>query len=186
MIKRAIAARNDARRRSDGFTLLEVLVAISLIAVVLTLSVGALRHFWLVRALTSSTDDVLTQLRSTQENAVSESYPVVYGVRFDVDEQDWHVLRYDPKNAGAGDDTCTVFESYSLSDGVEIDAASFATDPVITDFCRAETSAPATASFVFFYPRGNATPGDVVLEHAGIDRSATVDVSALTGRVTKQ
>jgi prepilin-type N-terminal cleavage/methylation domain-containing protein len=180
--------RGDDRLRSrseNGFTLLEILVAMTLMAIILTLSVGALRHFWLQRSLTGSTDNVVTQLRSTQENAVSESYPVVYGVRFDVGEHDWHVVRYDPKDAGAGDDTCTVTETYQLESGVKISEASFADDAGITSFCRTATTSPAASAFVFFYPRGNATPGDLVLEHAGIGKSTTVEVSALTGRVSQ-
>ena len=179
--------RGDVERRSEGgFTLLEVLVATVLMGIVLTLSVGALRHFWLARALTTGTESVVTQLRSTQENAVSESYPVVYGVRFDVGTRNWYVLRYDPMNAGAGDDTCTVTERYSLESGVEIKAASFVSDAGITAFCKSATGSPATAALAFFYPRGNATAGSLELEHAGIGRVTTVQVAALTGRVTQE
>src|SRR5688572_15424754 len=140
MIRKMAGLCSDAERRTQGgFTLLEILVAMSLMAIVLTLSVGALRHFWLARALSSGTESVVTQLRSTQENAVSESYPVVYGVRFDVGTQNWYVLRYDPMNAGAGDDTCTVTETYSLESGVDIKTASFTDDVNITNFCRTAT-----------------------------------------------
>ena len=186
VIDRLVGIRGRAKAQpQSGYTLLEVLVAMCLMGIILTISVGALRHFWLQRALNSGGENVLTQLRSTQENAVSESYPVVYGVRFDVGEDDWYVVRYDPMNAGAGDDTCTVTESYALESKVKIDSASFTDDVNITSFCRSATGSPATSAFVFFYPRGNATAGQVVLEHTGINKSVTIDVAALTGRVTK-
>ena len=187
MIQRMLDARRDAERHLEGgFTLLEVLIASVLMGIVLTLSVGALRHFWLVRALSGGTESVVTQLRSTQENAVSESYPVVYGVRFDVGTRNWYVLRYDPMNAGAGDDTCTITERYSLESGVEIKTAAFMADAGITNFCKGTTAAPATAALAFFYPRGNATSGQLVLEHSGIGQTRTVSVAALTGRVTEE
>ena len=172
-------------RRADqgGYTLIEILVALSLISIVLVLSAGALRHFWLVRALDGSTDNVVTKLRSTQEKVVSESYPLVYGIRFDPGTSKWYIVRFDPVDAGAGDDTCTTIEISSFRTGVEVQSASFAPDDYITEFCRTQTAAPASAAFLLFYPRGYATPGSVVLEQTNLHRTKQINVAGLTGRV---
>lgn len=181
-----VMRRRREERSESGFTLIEVLVAMALLAVVLTLAVGALRHFWLVRALTNSKDTLITQLRSTQQGAVSESFPVVYGVRFDVGTDTWYEVRYDPGNPGSGDDTCSVEEKNTLAAGVKIGSAAFTADGVIGPVCRAATSAPASAAFAFFYPRGNATAGNVVLEQTRLGRTSGVEVAGITGRVSEQ
>lgn len=169
-----------------GFTLIEILVALFLVSVILTLGVGALRHFWLVRSLSGGSETVVTQMRTTQEKVVSESFPLVYGVRFDVETNKYHSVRYDPGNSGAGDDTCTLTETSSFSSGVMIKSASFEPDAYITEFCRSSTGGGALAGFVFFYPRGYATPGSVVLEQPTLDRIKTITVAGLTGRVTSE
>lgn len=187
---RALMKRKEgpslSKRPEGGFTLIESLVVLSLMAIVLTLGVGALRHFWLSRALTGATADVVTQLRNTQEKVTSESYPLVYGVRFDPGTTKWYVVRYDPVSPGAGDDTCTTVERHTFATGVIVQSASFTADPFITEFCRTQTGASATSAFALFYPRGYATAGSIVLEQASVNKTQQIDVAALTGRVTEQ
>lgn len=174
------------RRNQKGFTLIEIMTTLALIAILVTIGAAGLRHFWLKRALYSSADSLTTQLRSAQEKVVSESYPIVYGVRFDPGTDDWWLVKYDPQNAGAGDDLCTTIQTNNFGTGIVIDAASFTPDSYITDFCRTKLSAPADTQFALFYPRGNATAGEVTLRQTSLGKTQTIEVQAITGRVVTQ
>ncbi len=76
-------------RREYGFTLIEVLATLVLMGILLGLSVPALRHFWLARALEGGADQVVSQLRQLQEEAISQSHPQVFGARFRPDSSQW-------------------------------------------------------------------------------------------------
>ncbi|MGH2729565.1 MAG: hypothetical protein ACRDJI_03040, partial [Actinomycetota bacterium] len=101
-----------------------------------------------------------------------------------------------PKEAGPTDDTCVLFGTRTLGSGV------FSSPPLVEDatftlsseqtFCRANLTDPggapisaATDDFVFFYARGSATGGIVVLRHTSTGQSKTVLVRGITGRVVK-
>lgn len=172
-------------RDERGFTLIEIISTVVIMAILLSLAVLALRHFWLTRSLTAATDSVVTQLRSTQERVVSESWPYVYGVRFDIDGGRWWLVRYDPVNPGPGDDTCQVVETGTYGDGVVVRSASFASDALITDFCRSSVGANPDDAFALFYSRGSATNGTVTLEQKQVNKTKTISVDGITGRVTK-
>ncbi len=170
-------------RKQQGFTLIELLTAMGLMAVLLTLSAGALRGFWLGRALESGANQVASQMRQVQERSVSETHPLVYGLRFAQGSNVWNVVRYNPGDAATtGDETCTLDpQVLEFDELVTVSAASFATSAETT-FCRTALAAGGD-HFVFFYARGNATPGTVTLRSSATDSTRTVRVTGLTGRV---
>lgn len=172
-----------------GFTLIELLVVMAISAIVLTLSVTALRSYWFGQALNGSVDNVTTQMRQAQQQAESESHPLVYGVWFiEVgDATRWGTLQYDP------DPTlpinCAEIAGQRLSTGVQVASASFAVDSVRTPICRSALSAAGipsagSAQIAFFYARGTATPGTITLEQTNLDRSESLSVTGITGRVS--
>ena len=178
-------------RREDGFTLIELLTVMALTTVLLTLSAIAVRHFMFVQALSTSTDSVTTQMRQAQQQAESESHPLVYGVWFiNVgDSTRWGTLQYDP------DPTlpwpCKEIGKRGFERGVQVESVSFAVDSVRTSECRtalgsAGVDESASAQIAFFYARGTATPGSVTLEQTVLDRTTTLDVTGITGRVSEQ
>jgi type II secretion system protein H len=173
------------KNRDDGFTLIEILVTMSVMGIILTLSAGALRHYWLTQAVENGADSVTTQLRAAQEKAVSESHPIVYGVRFDPNGSGWSLVRFDPVNAGTADDTCTTVQTNNFESGVIVKNASFTGDGYVAGVCASKLSAPADNQFALFYPRGNATGGTVTLRQPTVDRERTIAVAAITGRVTQ-
>lgn len=165
----------------SGFTLIEVLVVIGISVLLMTLAAGAMRHYWFVNALDSSTDEVVTQLRNVQQRVGAESHPVVYGVRFKPDTTDWGVVQYDSRKAT---DKCTTEETQGFETGVEIETVSFS--GASTDESIACTSAlGGTNSFVFFYARGSATGGTIKLTSDLLGSSNVVTVTPITGRVTR-
>lgn len=173
-----------------GFSLIEILAVIALSAILLTLGAGALRHYWLVHTLDAATDEVVTQLRQVQERTVSESHPLVFGVRFRDGSSQWDVVKYDP----AGSGSCTreqqnTFDNGVLSAGVQVIGPRFPMDPTRPELvsCKAQSWAASTDEFVFFYARGNAVEGDLTLRQPalGPTRDETVDVFGITGRVVR-
>lgn len=176
--------------------MIELLVVMGLVAILMTLSAFALRHFWLVRALESGQDEVSTQLRRLQQRAVAETHPLVYGARFPQGGgpsvmRTWGLVRFNGNDLStAADDTCQEFSTRELPDGVQVVSGSAtAFDPdTLTDFCsQAITGVPGNPNndrFVFFFARGNATGGQVTLQQAALDgRRRTVCVTPTTGRV---
>ncbi len=171
-----------------GFTLLEVLVVSVITSIVLSLSAIAVRHFWFVQALESSTDGVTTQMRQAQQQSESESHPLVYGVWFIDQSSRWGTLQYDPDSAAPL--KCAEIGKREFATNVRVKEASFDADTVRTPECRnalaaADITGASSAQIAFFYARGTATPGSVTLEQTGLDRSTALFVTGITGRVSR-
>jgi prepilin-type N-terminal cleavage/methylation domain-containing protein len=171
-------------RKEEGFTFIEVLVTTVIFAVLLTLGASAFRHFWLERSLSDSAAELVSQLRQVQEQAVSETHPLVYGLRLKVapsysDESNlYSILSYNP-DAAIGT-TCRERGTRRFESGVFVTDAEF-TEPSWIGECPG--SSGLDNHFVFFYARGSATPGELTLEHTALDRTESVTVTAVTGRV---
>jgi prepilin-type N-terminal cleavage/methylation domain-containing protein len=180
--------RSDRRAggHDDGFSLIELLVGIGLVAILVTLSAGALRTYWLTQGLVGSRDEVVSQLRASQEQVVSESHPLVFGARFQTGSSTWGLVEFDP-----GTNTCVEL-SRTLSTGVTPQSASF-TSSAETTFCQANLvfaggSVPvpdrATSAYVWFYARGTATAGSLTFTQPALPgKSVSLTVTPLTGRV---
>jgi prepilin-type N-terminal cleavage/methylation domain-containing protein len=162
-----------------GYTLIEVLVAMALASILVTLGAFALRSYWINRSLEGARAEVGSTLRQLQQQTVSESHPLVFGARFTPGSSKWATLRYDPR-----DGTCTKIESDNkfLNTAVYVTEASFATAPDVNQsLCPA--SGEGTDVFVWFYARGTATPGSLTLAQPQLDRELKVTVSGLTSRI---
>lgn len=165
----------------SGFTLVELMMVLVLTTLLLGIGATALRHYWRVRALNGARDTVVTQMRFAQQRSFSESFPTVYGVRFQKGSGNWSLVRY---NDTAG--TCVVVSHMSF-DGVVISSL-----PSDTDFpegtpaslCRnASPGGSAANEVALFYPRGSASAGTVGIRSEHLDRTIKVGVNGTTGRV---
>lgn len=170
-------------RSQDGFTMVELLAVMSIGAILLTLSAGALRDYVRGKSLSGAHARVVTQLRNAQQRTFSEGYPKAYGVRFLKGGTRWDVVRYDAATA-----TCTVVESHVLGDGVRISSAGSQTDfpeSAAATACRsAAPNASGAYEVALFYARGTATGGTATFVLDGTSKQRTLTVNAATGRIS--
>ena len=173
-----------ALKDAGGFTLLEILVTMLLLTILLTLTAGALRHYWWVQSLEGGQDSIVTDLRGLQQRVTSETFPVVYGARFTASSSRWENVKYDPVA-----NSCSVVREGDLdggefSGGVVVESAEF--EDYVTGGNNASdgcTTGLTGASVVFFFARGTATPGQMTLLQTSLNRRKDVCVTGLTARV---
>lgn len=185
-----------ARTPSEyGFTLIELLVTMGLVSVVLTLSAFAFRQFWYVQALEGARDEVVSQLRQRQEQAVSESHPLVFAARFNEGTSEWALVEYSPDDPAtvANEQSCIEVETLRFSSGVRLADVAVASSPEAT-WCAGNLlyagalgggAVPGreTSEYVMFYPRGTATSATITLNRPTVNHTRTVEVLPITGRV---
>jgi prepilin-type N-terminal cleavage/methylation domain-containing protein len=164
--------------RSAGFTLVELLVVITITGILLTLGASALRTYWLTQALEGSAEEMVSQLRQLQQRTDSESHPLVYGVRFEVGSSAWTIIRYDPS---AALNKCNTDGTRTFSDGVYVSAADFDAPPNV----NVSNCPSSSQEFVFFYARGTSTGGSLTLRHDITSDTESISVLPLTGRVRR-
>jgi prepilin-type N-terminal cleavage/methylation domain-containing protein len=166
-----------------GFTLIEVLVAMALASILMTLGVFALRSYWINRSLEGARAEVGSTMRQLQQQSVSESHPLVFGVRVTPGSgpttatEKWVSLKYNP-NPVSGP-KCKVLQEMTFSTNVYVSAAAFEPTGLDVSNCTAGSG----HAFVWFYARGTATAGSLTLSHSELDRELDVTVSGLTSRI---
>jgi type II secretory pathway pseudopilin PulG len=168
-------------RKEAGFTVVELMAGILIAGLLMTLGAWSLRTFWFTQSLERAKAEVVTQMRQAQQRAMSESHPLVYGVWFEPNRPNWGVVKYDPT---ATADKCSKVEEFKFEGGVVSRSPNFTGESAIRSEC--DETIPGTSAlqrYVFFYPRGSATPGSVTLESFEGDDSYLVDVKGVTGRV---
>jgi len=183
--------------KERGFTLVELLVVIMLTSFVFIGGGLALRNYWLVQSLEGQTDETVTQLREMQERVVAESAPLVYGARFRAGSNVWTLVQYDPRSRDIDDDgdidvfpTCKAVPGLiqnfgnSVAVGTGAEAPAFDSGGDAETLCRTVWTDP-NDEFVFFFARGSATGGTLVLRSDALDRTETITVGAITGRVDR-
>jgi prepilin-type N-terminal cleavage/methylation domain-containing protein len=171
-------------RNEQGFSLIELMVAMLVASLLMGLGYTAFRSYWLNRGFEGAHTEVITDLRNLQEQTVSESHPIVYGARFKssgtytTDSGSWTLIKYNP-NAST---KCTEGRTEELGGGAYVSAATFDPPPVITaSLC--DGYGTSGNHFVFFFARGTATEGDLTLRNDQLGKTSTVRVHELTSRV---
>jgi len=179
-------------RRQAGFTLIELLVTMGIAALLLTLSAGAVRVFFLNQSLEGATDELVTQMREQQEDSVAQAFPLIFGVGVSAGRNDFTLFSFDPgaDSSSTADDSCEAttrsFDAGMFSVGARVASETIANDPAAPEYAEcAGLPGVVNDQIVFFYARGTATGGTIVLEQPGIDRQRTITVSAASGRVTR-
>lgn len=159
-------ARDLHGARERGFTLVEVLVTISIMSVLCALAIGAWRSWTLSQNQKGGADAVETILRETQMRAVTEG--VSFCVNFDVADGTYTVSRY-----ACDDSPQQVAGPYQFN------------DPRI-HFTSVAFTAPDGSAWtaVTFRPSGSAWPGSLSIIRDGSSKTYTLNVEGFTGRVS--
>lgn len=178
------------RKHEGGFTLIELLAAMAITSVLLTLGAFAVRNFWLVRSLTGGQDEIVNQLRAVQSKGMAESNPLVLGVGFREGTNQWQIVRLNTTtNACTGDGTRRFDAGVVVSDVTFTTTVSGVNTATFVSECKSDLTTLASYpndGFVFFLPRGTATSGTVTIRQPNLDRTASVRVNSLSGRVEEQ
>jgi type II secretory pathway pseudopilin PulG len=156
--------------------LVELLVAMVIVGIVGTIAVWGLRTYQRQQQLTGTTNAVVSALRNTAERAQSEGR--TYCVQFASGGTTWSVWRYSCQSGftSNGNTASRVLSNQRVQGSdVVLSGASFAAGT------NAGTCPPGSLACVYFYPRGTASAGQLLVSRGGA--ASTVKVEGLTGRV---
>lgn len=159
--------RAHCRRDDGGFTLIELLVALSVMGIMSGLAVTSFASWSQSSQHRGARDEVVSTLRNAAERALSEgrTYCVEYTAAA------WTTYRTACSTSG------TVVAGPARPDSSQ---ETFATSLAAPS--GAEGGCPTAGACAYFYPRGNASAGNVVVKRTG-KPDYTVTIVGLTSRV---
>lgn len=151
--------------RDSGYTLVEVLVVMSLMGIVMAIAVSGWSSWAQSRAHSGAASEIQGVMRQAQQRAITEG--LASCVLFDTSADTYTVYR------GRCTDTTKVKVSGPFStSGVSI------VDPAFTSTAGTSTVGAS------FYGRGTGSPGSVEITREGSTKVYRVSVEGLTGRVS--
>ncbi len=169
-------------KREDGFTLVEVLGVLALIAVLLGVAGAALRGYWIAQNLEKARDELVTEMRNAQQRSMSESHPVVFGIRLKPGSANWGIVRYDPREPAGTQ--CKSVGDLTFSGLVRVKEVTGFDSSGAADIACSQVY--PSYRFAFFFARGSSVAGDVTLRSLANDNTKEIGVSGITGRVTSE
>lgn len=166
MVRRSERPAMSHEDRDHGFTLVEVLVVISLLGVMMAIAISGWSSWTKVSAHSGTAREMQTVMRQAQQRAVTEGRAMC--VWFDTGANTYTLYR-----GGCDVSTKTkVAGPYETGDkAVRITAPSF-------------TAPSGSSAGVTFFARGTAWPGEVRVTRTGATKEYVLKVEGLTGRVS--
>ena len=152
------------RCRQDGFTLVEMLVSLSILGVMSGLAVTGWSGYAAASEHSGTRNDIVSALRAANQRALTEAKP--YCVTFDTVAGTWSTRRL----------SCTgvVLKGPETVEGRSITVSD-------AGFIQPDGS---TQSQVLFTPRGTGSKGSLKVRRTGSSKVYMISVEGLTGRVS--
>lgn len=160
--------RRHCKRVSDdrGFTLVELLVVLSIMTILISLGAFALLSYWRAQALTSASEQVITDIRDVQVRSQAEVRP--YRLVFDLPKESYAVERLQ------ADLTTWELVETRLFDARMIDFSSSS----FSAFTGCFDGHPDDE--LYFCARGVSSGGSLVIHSMALDQDRVITVTGLT------
>lgn len=162
----------------DGFTLIEMITVLSLASILMAVATWSFSSYNKSTAHSGTASQLQSAMRNVSERALSEGR--TYCLYLNTTADSWSTYR----------GSCTVSTNRVAGpektghNVVEIGPISF--PPLATPIPNQITTCPAANACAYFYPRGTALGGSVVVTRRGSSKTYTVSVQELTSRVQIQ
>ena len=166
-----------------GFTLVDMLVAFVIIGLMGTIAIWGLRGYQHSQEMAGTSHSVVSALQSAGERAQSEGR--TYCVQFDGSGTSWSVWRYSCQagfTASPGGAAAQVLTNQRVQ-GSQVYLSVKAGDAFPSSGANAGTCPSGSLACVYFYPRGTASSGSLLVHRVGQTSTFEVHVEGLTGRV---
>lgn len=158
----------------SGFTLLEMVVVMSILGVVMAMGVFGFTNWRDTAQQQGTADELVSSLRNASTRAISEGR--TYCVEIAADRRSYRQWRV---TCGTG----TQVSSSTPAQGSAVTLDATVPFPASSPL-PASAVCPATSKCLYFYPRGTAIPAQVVVRSsARTTTTYTVRVEGLTARV---
>ena len=155
----------------NGVTLIELLVTLSLAAVLSGLATGAYVGYARSSRQSGTVTQIQSMLRNTAERSLSEGR--TYCVSFDTTAGTWTIYR-----KVCGPTPGVLAEGpFTVDTGIRLASVAF-TIPT-----GSSTTCPTPGTCAYFYPRGTASPGGLQVRSSS-SKVYSIDVKGLTSRVS--
>jgi prepilin-type N-terminal cleavage/methylation domain-containing protein len=167
-----IKVRTSSAASDSGFTLIELIVTITIASILMAIGMFAMRNFLISNREAGTASGIRSALRNASENSLSQGR--TYCIYFTATS--WTVYKSD----------CTVAANkvngpFQVNDpSITLTSISF---PAPGSAVPGQTTAcPDAGKCAYFYPRGTALPGDLQVTRPG--KAYSLHVEGLTSRVS--
>jgi prepilin-type N-terminal cleavage/methylation domain-containing protein len=167
-----IKVRTSSAASDSGFTLIELIVTITIASILMAIGMFAMRNFLISNREAGTASGIRSALRNASENSLSQGR--TYCIYFTATT--WTVYKSD----------CTVTADkvngpFQVNDpSITLTSISF---PAPGSAVPGQTTAcPDAGKCAYFYPRGTALPGDLQVTRPG--KAYSLHVEGLTSRVS--
>ncbi|HET6911179.1 MAG TPA: GspH/FimT family pseudopilin [Mycobacteriales bacterium] len=167
----------------SGFSLIELMVVFVITGVVAAMALWGMRGYQRAQELSGSAHDLVSSLRSAGERAQSEGR--TYCVNVTGGGTVWSVWRYSCQpgfTSSPGGTAAQVLGNQHVV-GNSVTVAVKSGEPFPSSGANAGNCPAASLACIYFYPRGTASTGSLLVRQAGQSKTFEVHVEGLTGRV---
>jgi prepilin-type N-terminal cleavage/methylation domain-containing protein len=155
-------------RGDSGFTMIELIVVMSVASTLMALAVFGFTNYQRTAEHQGTQEQLTSQLRNLSQRAISEGRTYCIALASDS-------VSYDIWRGSCGTGTHVQGPLLTQDSRVTISATVTVASP--TPPCS------AGAACIYFYPRGTATPAQLIVSSSARDTTYTIRVEGLTARV---